>query len=69
MPRTPDRRIDNNTFIQRTAEVRAVGAVCPETISISPDEDRFFADNTGNDPALGHCSKFGPLGQIEAIAF
>ena len=62
MPRTPDGRADDNTLVQRSAEVRACCAVSLEAISVSPDEDAIFADNAGKDFAVGHLLDFAPLG-------
>ena len=62
MPRTPDSRTDDNTPVQRSAEVRADCAVSLEEISVSPDEDAIFTDNAGKDSAVGHLLDFSPLG-------
>ena len=67
MPRTSDCRADDNTLVQRTAEVWAVCAVSLEAISCSPHEDGILADNAGKNSAVGHLLDFGPLSQIEAV--
>ena len=65
MPGTADGRADDNTLVQRTAEVWAVCAVSLEAISVSPDEDVILADNAGKNSAVGHLLDFGPLSKIQ----
>jgi hypothetical protein len=69
MPRTSDGRTDDNTLVQRTAEVWAVCAVSLEAISGSPDEDVILADNAGKNSAVGHVLDFGPLSQSRRLSF
>ena len=67
MPRTSDGRTDDNTLVQRTAEVWAVCAVSLEAISVSPNENVILADNAGKNSAVRRVLEFGPLSQIEAV--
>ena len=69
MPRTSDGRTDDNTLVQRTAEVWAVCAVSLEAISVSPDENLILADNAGKDSAVGHLLDFGPLDKSRRLSF
>ena len=62
MPRTADARADDNAFVQRTAEVRAVGAVRLQAISVSPDETRSSPTIPSEDSPVGRPLDFDPLG-------
>ena len=55
-------RLDDNTLVQRATEVRAVCTVSLKAIAISPKEDAVFADNAGEDSAVGHRFDVDPLG-------
>jgi hypothetical protein len=69
MPRTSDGRTDDNTLVQRTAEVWAVCAVSLEAIAVSPDEDVTLADNAGKNSAVGHLLDLGPLSDTRRLSF
>ncbi len=66
MPRTPDGRVDGKTVVLRPAVMRAVCTVSLKAISISPDEDAGFTDDSSEDAAVGRRRDFGPLSEIEA---
>ena len=48
--------------------MRAVGAVCLQAISASPDKHLIFADSSDEDSPVWRCVNQRPLGQIEAVA-